>query len=90
MLTHHRAAGRHARSRRRPSWSAGGCAAAPAGPASAELTYCAEVVAATYTAMGLLSGDRPTNFYDPGRFWSGDDLELLHGARLGLEIPVVG
>jgi hypothetical protein len=58
--------------------------------ASAELTYCAEVVAATYTAMGLLSGDRPTNYYDPGRFWSGDDLELQHGARLGLEIPVVG
>jgi hypothetical protein len=57
--------------------------------ASAELTYCAEVVAATYTAMGLLSGDRPTNYYDPGRFWSGDDLELQHGARLGLEIPVV-
>jgi hypothetical protein len=58
--------------------------------ASAELTYCAEVVAATYTAMGLLSGDRPTNYYDPGRFWSGDDLELQRGARLGLEIPVVG
>lgn len=58
--------------------------------ASAELTYCAEVVAATYTAMGLLPGDRPTNYYDPGRFWSGDDLELLRGARLGLEIRVTG
>jgi hypothetical protein len=56
--------------------------------ASAELTYCAEVVAASYTAMGLLPGDRPTNFYDPGRFWSGDDLELLRGARLGKEIEV--
>jgi len=56
--------------------------------ASAELTYCAEVVAATYKAMDLLDGDRPTNYYDPGRFWSGDDLELLRGARLGAEIEV--
>jgi len=57
--------------------------------ASAELTYCAEVVAATYTEMGLLDGSRPTNFYDPGKFWSGDDLELQRGARLGEEIQVV-
>ncbi|HQR28565.1 MAG TPA: hypothetical protein PLP61_16090 [Nocardioides sp.] len=57
--------------------------------ASAELTYCAEVVAATYTAMGLLPDDRPTNFYDPGKFWSGDNLDLLRGARLGLEVRVV-
>lgn len=56
--------------------------------ASAELTYCAEVVAATYAAMGLLDGDRPTNYYDPGRFWSGDDLELRAGARLGAELAV--
>lgn len=57
--------------------------------ASAELTYCAEVVAATYEAMGLLGTDRPTNYYDPGKFWSGDDLELRGTARLGIEIPVV-
>jgi hypothetical protein len=56
--------------------------------AGAELTYCAEVVAATYTAMGLLDDDRPTNYYDPGRFWSGDDLELRDGARLVDEIAV--
>jgi hypothetical protein len=56
--------------------------------ASAELTYCAEVVAATYEAMGLLGTGRPTNYYDPGMFWSGDDLELLDGARLGAEIAV--
>lgn len=56
--------------------------------ASAEGTYCAEVVAATYTDMGLLDGERPTNYYDPGRFWSGDDLELQLGARLGNEIAV--
>ena len=58
-------------------------------PAPVEMTYCAEVVAATYTAMGLLDGSRPTNYYDPGRFWSGDDLELLAGARLGEEIRVL-
>lgn len=58
-------------------------------PAPAELTYCAEVVAATYQAMGLLDERLPTNFYDPGAFWSGDDLELRLGARLGEEIEVL-
>ena len=57
-------------------------------PASVETTYCAEVVAATYQAMGVLGSDRPTNYYDPGSFWSGDRLELLRGARLGDEIRV--
>lgn len=56
--------------------------------APAELTYCAEVVAATYVAMGLLPDDVPTNYYDPGTFWSGDRLSLLRGARLGDEIAV--
>lgn len=56
--------------------------------AAAESTYCAEVVAVTYAEMGLLDDRRPTNYYDPGRFWSGDNLELLHGARLGDEIAV--
>ena len=55
---------------------------------AAETVFCAELVAATYTAMGLLPDDRPLNAYDPGSFWSGDDLELLQGARLGPEIPV--
>ena len=57
-------------------------------PAAAEATYCAEVVAATYAAMGLLDDRRPTNYYDPGMFWSGDDLRLERGARLGEEIGV--
>lgn len=56
--------------------------------AGVEVTYCAEVVAATYADMGLLDSSRPTNYYDPGKFWSGDDLELLAGARLGDEIRV--
>jgi hypothetical protein len=58
-------------------------------PAPVETTYCAEVVAATYQAMGLLGPDRPTNYYDPGSFWSGDGLELLGGAMLGDEIRVL-
>jgi hypothetical protein len=58
-------------------------------PAPVETTNCAEVVAATYQAMGLLSTDLPTNYYDPGSFWSGDGLTLLRGARLGEEITVL-
>jgi hypothetical protein len=52
------------------------------------LTYCAEVVAGTYQAMGLLPDDRPANYYDAGRFWSGDALQLAGDARLGDEIRV--
>jgi hypothetical protein len=55
---------------------------------STEAIYCAELVAATYTAMGLLPTDRPGNWYDPGSFWSGDELDLQLGAELGPEIPV--
>ncbi|MPQ96687.1 hypothetical protein GB931_01880 [Modestobacter sp. I12A-02628] len=54
---------------------------------SAETVYCAELVATTYTAMGLLRADRPRTSYDPGSFWSGDDLELV-GATLGPEVAV--
>jgi hypothetical protein len=56
--------------------------------AGLETVYCAEVVAETYAAMGLLPDDRPVNWYDPGRFWSGDGLRLEGGATLGAEIPV--
>jgi hypothetical protein len=49
--------------------------------------FCAELVATTYTAMGLLPEDRPLNAYDPGSFWSGDDLPLID-AQLGTEIRV--
>ena len=38
--------------------------------------------------MGLLAGRRPPNAYDPGSFWSGDDLRLLQGATLSPETPV--
>jgi hypothetical protein len=53
-----------------------------------ETAYCAEVVALTFEAMGLLAKTRRTNYYDPGSFWSGDKLQLLDGARLGAEIEV--
>jgi hypothetical protein len=56
--------------------------------AGVEMTYCAEVVASTYQAMGLLDAKRPSNYYDPGKFWSGDDLDLELGASLGEEIEV--
>jgi hypothetical protein len=60
-------------------------------PAQADLetAYCAEVVAVTYEAMGLLPGGRLPSWYDPGRFWSGDDLPLAGPAKLGGEIAVV-
>ncbi|GAA2416902.1 hypothetical protein GCM10010191_29180 [Actinomadura vinacea] len=54
-----------------------------------ETAFCAEIVAVAYQAMGLLPGGRRPNWYDPGRFWSGDDLDLETGARLGGEISVV-
>jgi hypothetical protein len=38
--------------------------------------------------MGLLPDDRRPNWYDPGRFWSGDDLDLSAGSRLSGEITV--
>jgi hypothetical protein len=53
-----------------------------------ETAYCAEVVALSYEAMGLLPGGRRPSWYDPGSFWSGDDLLLAGGARLGGEIVV--
>ena len=57
-------------------------------PAALETAYCAEVVAVTYEDMGLLPEHQRPNWYDPGRFWSGDDLELADGFRLGGEIEV--
>jgi hypothetical protein len=56
--------------------------------AAVESAYCAEVVASTYQSMGLLPEGRRPSWYDPGRFWSGDDLRLLVGARLGGEVAV--
>ena len=57
-------------------------------PGDLETAYCAEVVAITYEDMGLLPRGKQPSWYDPGRFWSGDDLELCDGYRLGEEISV--
>lgn len=54
-----------------------------------ETAYCAETVAITYEEMGLMSTDKPENFFDPGSFWSGDNLPLTAGYELGQEISVV-
>jgi hypothetical protein len=54
-----------------------------------ETAYCAETVAVTYQEMGLLATDKDTNWFDPGKFWSGDVLPLAPGYRLGDEISVV-
>ena len=59
-----------------------------AADAALETAYCAEVVASTYQAMGLLPADQHPNSYDPGSFWSGDTLPLTQGWRLGEEIAV--
>ncbi|PWV46718.1 hypothetical protein [Nocardiopsis sp. L17-MgMaSL7] len=53
-----------------------------------ETAYCAEVMALTYEEMGLLTQARRPGYYDPGRFWSGDSLELEGGFALGGEIRV--
>jgi hypothetical protein len=53
-----------------------------------ETAYCAEVLAVTYQAMGLLPGKHDPSWFDAGRFWSGDNLGLCAGYRLGGEIAV--
>ncbi|OOK79304.1 hypothetical protein BZL30_2600 [Mycobacterium kansasii] len=54
-----------------------------------ETAYCAETVAITYEEMGLLATDKDENWFDPGKFWSGDTLPLAPGYRLGNEIAVI-
>jgi hypothetical protein len=53
-----------------------------------EDAYCAEVVALTLEEMGVLEPGVPTNWYDPGRFWSGDTLPLVAGWSYGAEVEV--
>jgi hypothetical protein len=55
---------------------------------SLESIYCAELVAATYQHMGLLPRRRPASWYDPGRFWSGDRIQLVPPFALTAEIAV--
>jgi hypothetical protein len=55
---------------------------------SLETIYCAELVATTYQHMGLLPDRRPASWYDPGRFWSGDRIDLVPPFALRAEIGV--
>jgi hypothetical protein len=55
---------------------------------SLETIYCAELVATTYQHMGLLPGERPPSWYDPGRFWSGDRIELVAPFALADEVAM--
>jgi hypothetical protein len=55
---------------------------------SLETIYCAELVATTYQHMGLLPRRRPASWYDPGRFWSGDRIELVPPFALSREVAV--
>jgi hypothetical protein len=54
-----------------------------------ETIYCAELVATTYQQMGLLPRRRPASWYDPGRFWSGDRIELEPPFALAPEVAVI-
>jgi len=56
--------------------------------ASRETIYCAELVATTLQHMGLLPDKRPMSWYDPGKFWSGDEIVLAEPFSLGEEIAV--
>jgi hypothetical protein len=55
---------------------------------SREAVYCAELVATTYQHMGLLPKRRPASWYDPGRFWSGDRIELEAPFALSVEVAI--
>jgi hypothetical protein len=55
---------------------------------SREALYCAELVASTYQHMGILPRRRPAGWYDPGKFWSGDRIEMVPPFVLGGEIAV--
>ncbi len=50
--------------------------------------FCAELIATTYQRMGLLDQTKPPNWYDPGRFWSGDRILLDAGFSLSHETVV--
>ncbi|MBV8862921.1 MAG: guanylate cyclase [Mycobacterium sp.] len=54
-----------------------------------ESAYCAETLAVTYEELGLIETEKGANWFDPGRFWSGDALPLVAPYYLGNEIAVV-
>ena len=54
-----------------------------------ETLYCAELVAITYQAMGILPGRRPASWYDPGGSRAVDRIDLAPPFALTGEIAVV-
>jgi hypothetical protein len=38
--------------------------------------------------MGILPKVRPPSWYDPGKFWSGDHIDMSDGFSLGEEIAI--
>jgi hypothetical protein len=60
----------------------------PGRGADPQTAYCAQVLAETYQALGLPPAPSRPDRYDPGSFWSGDNLGLSGGFRLGGEIAV--
>ncbi len=56
--------------------------------AKLETIYCAELVATTFQHMGLLPKRRPASWYDPGKFWSGDHVDLVAPYALTGEVAV--
>ncbi|MCA0179383.1 MAG: hypothetical protein LCH77_07300 [Actinobacteria bacterium] len=53
-----------------------------------ETAYCAEVVAKCLVDMGILLPEAPANWYDPGRFWSGDHLPMAPGWSYAGEVAI--
>lgn len=70
-------------------WLKGRFRRSSSGEATGEAIYCAQLLAVTFRHMGLLDPRKPSNWYDPGTFWSGDRLQLRNGATLGTELEVI-
>lgn len=55
-----------------------------------DVMYCAQLVAATFQALGLLPLDPPTNYYAPADFSAlGQRVPMLNGVSLGPDTVVV-
>ena len=51
-----------------------------------ETIYCPKLTRHDLPGDGHLPGRRPASWYDPGRFWSGDRIEMVPPFGLGGEI----
>jgi hypothetical protein len=53
-----------------------------------EAAFCAETVALTLQEMGIVEDDWKPSWFDPGTFWSGEQLPVRPGWSYGAEIQV--